>query len=66
MIKNSKKYNKGELSFGMEIIIFLVLIFIIWVFMGGAEKPVEEKPFVVPYTDTVNGGAPYGFTDVNN
>lgn len=43
-----KKHNSGEMSFGMEIVIFLVIIFAIWILMGKSDTKnvTEEKPFV--------------------
>lgn len=50
----------GEISFGLEVLLFVVAIFIIWIFMGGAKKPTETKPFITPLTDPVNPGVKYG------
>jgi hypothetical protein len=44
-----KNYNRGEVGFGAEIILFLVIIFIIWVLMGGGRKTQnQDKPFIRP------------------
>lgn len=47
-----KKYNKGELSFGAEILIFIVILFIIWAI---SKKPSENvnKPFIKEQTVNV-------------
>ena len=66
MIKKLKKYNGGEISFGLEIILFVLGIFIIWILMGGAKKPPEEKPFITPLSDQVNPGMKYGPGDKIN
>lgn len=72
MDKNNKKeikkshHSKGEMSFGLEIFLFIVVIFIIWVLVGGAKKPTEEKPFITPLTDQVNPGKTYGPGDIKN
>ena len=61
------QHNKGEISFVLEVLLFIIVIFIIWLLAGGANKPVgEEKPFIVPLTDPVNPGATYGPKDLNN
>lgn len=62
MIKKFKKYNGGEISFGVEVLLVVVGIFIIWILMGGAKKPVD-KPFIKPLTDQTNPGATYGPND---
>ena len=72
MDKNKKKevkkshHSKGEMSFGLEVLLFIVVIFIIWIFAGGAKKPVEQKPFITPLTDQVNPGTKYGPKDIKN
>jgi len=68
MIKFSKikNKNKGGMSFELEIILFVIAIFVIWVLSGGSNKPVEDKPFIVPFTDTVDGGTIYNNTDLSN
>jgi len=58
--EKKKKHNGGEMQFGLEILLFLVVIFILWVLMGGAKKKVDEKPFITPLTDQVNPGRTYG------
>jgi len=55
-----KSHHGGEMSFGLEVLLFVLAIFIIWVLMGGSKKPVEEKPFITPLNDTVNPGMKYG------
>ena len=55
----------GEMSFGLEIILFMVALFVIWVLMGGSNKKVD-KPFITPLNDQVNPGMPYGPGDIKN
>ena len=62
----TKKHNGGEISFGLEVLLFVVVIFIIWIFMGGAKKKVEEKPFITPLSNQVNPGMKYGPKDIQN
>ena len=46
------KYNGGEISFGMEILLFLLVLFILWVLTGGQKHEDAKKPFVKPTVDT--------------
>ncbi|HAE36929.1 MAG: hypothetical protein UR85_C0002G0022 [Candidatus Nomurabacteria bacterium GW2011_GWF2_35_66] len=39
-------YNRGEMSLGMEIILFMVAIFVIWVLMGKPKSENVDKPFI--------------------
>lgn len=41
-------YNRGDAQFGLMILGFLVLIFIIWVYTGGPKKEESKKPFITP------------------
>ena len=45
-MKNKNKYNRGELSFEVEILLFILGIFVIWVLTGGSSKKEETKPFL--------------------
>lgn len=56
----------GEIPFGLEVLLFVLAIFVIWVLVGGAKKEVEEKPFITPLSDQVNPGTKYGPKDINN
>jgi hypothetical protein len=58
--EKKKKHNGGEMHFGLEVLLFVVAIFILWILMGGAKKKVEDKPFITPLTDQVNPGMKYG------
>lgn len=55
----------GEIPFGLEVLLFVLAIFIIWILAGGAKKQVEEKPFITPLSDQVNPGMKYGPGDTN-
>lgn len=52
--------SKGGMSFGMEVLLFILAIFIIWILTGGAKKDIETSgPFInpadiVPVTPTSN------------
>jgi hypothetical protein len=51
--------SKGGMSFGLEVILLLVAIFIIWILGGGAKKEIKTGPFInpadiVPATPTSN------------
>lgn len=47
----------GEMNFGLEVILFVVVIFIIWLLAGGAKKPQPQSPLLVPDTQPM---APIG------
>ena len=66
MKKNN--YNRGEIGFGTEILIFVVIIFVIWILAGGAKKSttVEQKPFIIPLTDPAHPGQTYGPGELKN
>jgi hypothetical protein len=68
-MKNKRKLNnknKGGISFEMEVLIFIVIIFIIWVFTGGSRHQEAQKPFIKPLTDPNNPGQVYGPEDLKN
>ncbi len=46
--KSKPKAHKsgGEMSFGMEILLFLLAIFVIWVFVGKPKTENADKPFI--------------------
>jgi len=45
-MKNKIKKNRGEMSFGLMIILFLVAIFILWYITGGPDNETTEDPFL--------------------
>ncbi|MFA6514757.1 MAG: hypothetical protein WCT42_00630 [Candidatus Paceibacterota bacterium] len=62
--KKKSTHNGGEMHFGLEVLLFIVAIFVIWILMGGAKKPIEDKPFITPLNDQVNPGIKYAPKDV--
>ncbi len=58
--------HKGAIPFGLEVVLFVLAIFIIWVLTGGTKKEVEEKPFIVPLNDPYAPGMKYGPEDITN
>lgn len=56
---NHHHSSKGEISFGLEVLLFIIAIFIIWIFMGGAKQPTDQKPFINPPANQV-------VPDINN
>ncbi len=49
-----KKTSHGEMSFGLEVILFVIAIFAIWVFTGKPRTDTVDKPFIkeIPITQT--------------
>jgi hypothetical protein len=68
--KDDKKHSHhsgGEMHFGVEVLLFVLAVFILWVLAGGAKKPADQqKPFITPLTDQVNPGTTYGPTKTKN
>lgn len=48
------------MHFGLEVLLFLLAIFIIWVFMGGAKNDSAKKPFIKSLNDASAPGQVYG------
>jgi hypothetical protein len=48
-----KKHSGGEMSFGMELILFLVAIFVIWVLVGKPTSENADKPFIKGQATTI-------------
>ena len=45
--KKHSHHSGGEMNFGVEVLLFVIGIFIIWLIAGGAKKPTTgEKPFI--------------------
>ncbi len=42
----TKKKSGGEVSFGVEIIIFVIVLFVIWVLSGKPKTENTDKPFI--------------------
>jgi hypothetical protein len=55
-----EKHSGSEMSFGFEILLFLVVIFIIWILMGGAKKEKQQSPFLTPEPGQVIPVGTYG------
>ena len=64
--KKHSHHSGGEMPFGLEVILFIVVIFIIWVMMGGSKKTSDQKPYITPLNDPTNPGAMYGPNDIGN
>lgn len=60
MSKKFKNLNGGEMSFGVEILLFVVVIFVIWVLVGGAKKEQPENLFMVPNQGEVIPAGTFG------
>ena len=58
----------GGDDFGKVIIIFLIILFIVWLFMGGYAKSQnpQNKPYIRPYTDQSAPLETYGQTSTKN
>jgi len=65
--KKPKKHteHKGGIPFGLEVLLFILAIFIIWILTGGIKQK-EDKPFITPLSDMVNPGMKYGPEDVKS
>ncbi len=48
-----KKHSGGEMSFGLEVVLFVLAIFVIWVLMGKPKSENADKPFIKGQTTTV-------------
>lgn len=53
-------HSGGGMSFGLEVVLFVVVIFIIWLLTGGAKKPQPQSPLLVPSTEQVSPTGDYG------
>lgn len=58
--------SSGGMPFGLEVFLFVLLIFVLWVLLGGSKKQTVEKPFIVPLNDPSNPGRTYGPEDIKN
>ena len=57
---NKYKRNGGEMDFMIMILIFLVVLFVIWVLLGGQNSKSADKPFITPGNDNNAPLQPYG------
>jgi hypothetical protein len=46
--KKKSHHSKGEMHFGLEVILFVLAIFVIWILMGGAKKKTPDEPLLIP------------------
>ena len=51
--KPKKHHSGGEMSFGMEIILFMIAIFIIWALVGQPKSENVDKPFIKGQTTVI-------------
>ncbi|HEY5588641.1 MAG TPA: hypothetical protein VIK86_06770 [Candidatus Paceibacterota bacterium] len=56
--KPEAKKHGGEMNFGIEILIFIVIIFILWILAGGPKKEQPKSPILKQDSTQVipNGG----------
>jgi hypothetical protein len=64
--KKKKQHSGGEMAFGLEVLLFVLVVFVLWVLLGGAKKPTPNKPFIVPLTDPSYPGRVYGPEDLKS
>lgn len=60
------KYQKGEMDFLVMILLFLGILFLLWVWVGGPDRTASEKPFINSYTNTSAPLQVYGPGDIKN
>jgi len=58
--KKTSSHSSGGLSFGMEVLLFMIAIFVIWILAGGAKQKQTESPLLVPNTKQVTPNGGYG------
>jgi len=62
--KKKVTHSSGGMPFGLEVLLFVIVIFVIWVLAGGVKKQTVEKPYIVPLNDPSNPGRTYGPEDL--
>ncbi len=56
-----KKEENDNKKFLIQIILFIVALFVVWVISERYKESNEsDKPFIVPYTDPIYGGKTFG------
>lgn len=66
MAEDKHKTHKGpSISFGLEVVLFIVAIFAIWVLTGGAKKTTEDSPILDSTTENINPNIKYGNKEGN-
>jgi hypothetical protein len=58
--KKKSHHHGGEIPFGLEVVLFVLAIFVIWVLMGGAKKGKVEDPFIKQTTNKIQTSTGYG------
>ena len=48
-----KKHSGGGMSFGLEVVLFVLAIFVIWILMGKPQTENGNKPFIKGQNVTV-------------
>mgnify|MGYP001163405380 CR=1 FL=1 len=51
LYKKIIKDQRGELSFGAQILIFLVILFAVWILLGGGQEEVIDKRLFIPISE---------------
>lgn len=49
--KKIEEDQRGEMSFGTQILIFLVILFAIWVLLGGDKKDIDDTRIFIPINE---------------
>lgn len=49
--KKTKGDQRGEMSFGTQILIFLVALFAIWVLLEGDKKNIDDTRIFIPINE---------------
>jgi hypothetical protein len=58
--KKKPHHHRGEIPFGLEVVLFVLAIFVIWILMGGAKKGKVEDPFIKQTTNKIQTTTRYG------
>lgn len=51
LLKKIKKEQRGEMSFGTQILLFLVILFTIWILLSGDQKEVSDTRLFIPVNE---------------
>jgi hypothetical protein len=54
--KKHSHHSGGEMHFGVEVLLFVVVIFILWILAGGAKKTPAQNPLIPQ--PAINTGTP--------
>jgi hypothetical protein len=58
--KEKKRSGGGGISFGLEVLLFVVAVFIIWILMGGAKKDKQKSMFLLQEPGQITPSGTYG------